>query len=271
MELQKSLPKECSETRKQPTELTRGLSDSTDGNEDSDDEDDQEEEEMTAEEIAELKAQINREEEEDALNLAVGSSETIQPAPIKEEPVSMGRTRGRTAAASGYVRASISPGSSRRQDSSSYVSGSGEGNNDSKTSYNSASPAAQGLSSAQGGATGLPYRTDLALSPPLVHYPAGKPPTPRGSRGKWLQEEDELLREAVIKHSGRNWKKISEIMVGRTDVQCLHRWQKVLRYVYVRCCMLCIVCCFCFGLPANAILLLTLALTLTPTLSFSCH
>lgn len=51
----------------------------------------------------------------------------------------------------------------------------------------------------------------------------------RFSRGKWTSEEDETLREAVQKHSGRNWKKISDCLEGRTDVQCLHRWQKVLR------------------------------------------
>eukprot|EP00607_Mallomonas_marina_P008046 CAMPEP_0182417800 /NCGR_PEP_ID=MMETSP1167-20130531/2233_1 /TAXON_ID=2988 /ORGANISM="Mallomonas Sp, Strain CCMP3275" /LENGTH=598 /DNA_ID=CAMNT_0024591573 /DNA_START=213 /DNA_END=2009 /DNA_ORIENTATION=+ len=51
----------------------------------------------------------------------------------------------------------------------------------------------------------------------------------RSSRGKWTQEEDEVLRSAVLTHGGRNWKKISEYLDGRTDVQCLHRWQKVLR------------------------------------------
>lgn len=51
----------------------------------------------------------------------------------------------------------------------------------------------------------------------------------RSSRGKWTQEEDETLREAVQRHGGRNWKRISDCLVGRTDVQCLHRWQKVLR------------------------------------------
>ncbi len=30
------------------------------------------------------------------------------------------------------------------------------------------------------------------------------------------------------KHGGKNWKKIAEELPGRTDVQCLHRWQKVL-------------------------------------------
>lgn len=29
-------------------------------------------------------------------------------------------------------------------------------------------------------------------------------------------------------HNGKNWKKISEGLPGRTSVQCLHRWQKVL-------------------------------------------
>ena len=53
--------------------------------------------------------------------------------------------------------------------------------------------------------------------------------SPRSPRGKWTNEEDELLRQAVQQHEGRNWKKISECLVGRTDVQCLHRWQKVLR------------------------------------------
>lgn len=49
------------------------------------------------------------------------------------------------------------------------------------------------------------------------------------SRGKWTDEEDEILRKAVQEYHGRNWKKISGLLEGRTDVQCLHRWQKVLR------------------------------------------
>ena len=51
----------------------------------------------------------------------------------------------------------------------------------------------------------------------------------RSSRGKWTHHEDDQLRIAVDKYGGRNWKKISEMLDGRTDVQCLHRWQKVLR------------------------------------------
>lgn len=48
-------------------------------------------------------------------------------------------------------------------------------------------------------------------------------------RGKWTIEEDNILRAAVVQHGGKNWKKISENLSGRSDVQCLHRWQKVLK------------------------------------------
>jgi hypothetical protein len=47
--------------------------------------------------------------------------------------------------------------------------------------------------------------------------------------GKWTIEEDDILRNAVVTNDGKNWKKISEPLPGRTDVQCLHRWQKVLK------------------------------------------
>ncbi|PON50541.1 Octamer-binding transcription factor [Parasponia andersonii] len=53
-------------------------------------------------------------------------------------------------------------------------------------------------------------------------------PTRRSTTGKWTAEEDELLRRAVEHYKGKNWKKIAECFKDRTDVQCLHRWQKVL-------------------------------------------
>jgi len=51
----------------------------------------------------------------------------------------------------------------------------------------------------------------------------------RASMGKWTEEEDDLLREAVADYGGKSWKKIASRLSGRTDVQCLHRWQKVLK------------------------------------------
>ncbi|KAL7544732.1 hypothetical protein ACHAWF_008094, partial [Thalassiosira exigua] len=51
----------------------------------------------------------------------------------------------------------------------------------------------------------------------------------RASAGKWTPEEDAALRRSVDDHAGRNWKRIAARLPGRTDVQCLHRWQKVLR------------------------------------------
>ncbi|KAJ7557574.1 hypothetical protein O6H91_05G132800 [Diphasiastrum complanatum] len=53
-------------------------------------------------------------------------------------------------------------------------------------------------------------------------------PTRRSSKGGWTPEEDEILRRAVQRFKGKNWKKIAEYFSDRTDVQCLHRWQKVL-------------------------------------------
>uniref|UniRef100_A0A0R0FQH1 MYB/HD-like transcription factor n=1 Tax=Glycine max TaxID=3847 RepID=A0A0R0FQH1_SOYBN len=53
-------------------------------------------------------------------------------------------------------------------------------------------------------------------------------PTRRSTKGQWTPEEDDTLRNAVERFKGKNWKKIAECFKDRTDVQCLHRWQKVL-------------------------------------------
>ena len=39
--------------------------------------------------------------------------------------------------------------------------------------------------------------------------------------------QDDQLRAAVEEFQEKNWKKIAARLPGRTDVQCLHRWQKV--------------------------------------------
>lgn len=51
----------------------------------------------------------------------------------------------------------------------------------------------------------------------------------RASMGKWTYEEDEILRVSVEANDAKSWKTIALSLPGRTDVQCLHRWQKVLK------------------------------------------
>lgn len=40
--------------------------------------------------------------------------------------------------------------------------------------------------------------------------------------------QDLLLMQLVQKFNGKNWKGVAAQLPGRSDVQCLHRWQKVL-------------------------------------------
>ncbi|KAH7285888.1 hypothetical protein KP509_33G050100 [Ceratopteris richardii] len=62
--------------------------------------------------------------------------------------------------------------------------------------------------------------------PPVQGRTGG--PKRKSSKGGWTAEEDETLRRAVQQYNGKNWKKIAQYFTDRTDVQCLHRWQKVL-------------------------------------------
>jgi len=69
------------------------------------------------------------------------------------------------------------------------------------------------------------------------------PPRADGKRSKvasapvrpsnWTEEQDRLLCEVVGEYGAREWKKISQRMGDHgcyfTDVQCLHRWNKVLK------------------------------------------
>ncbi|EGB08368.1 hypothetical protein AURANDRAFT_7821, partial [Aureococcus anophagefferens] len=47
---------------------------------------------------------------------------------------------------------------------------------------------------------------------------------------KWTEEEDNRLREIVETFGAKNWKRLAMLLGNvRSDVQCLHRWNKVLR------------------------------------------
>ncbi|XP_064864615.1 transcriptional activator Myb-like isoform X1 [Oncorhynchus nerka] len=45
---------------------------------------------------------------------------------------------------------------------------------------------------------------------------------------RWTREEDEKLKKLVEHHGSSDWKLIASFLPNRTDVQCQHRWQKVL-------------------------------------------
>jgi hypothetical protein len=46
---------------------------------------------------------------------------------------------------------------------------------------------------------------------------------------KWEPEEDELLRKAIQTSGEKKWRVIAKQVPGRTSVQCLHRWTKILK------------------------------------------
>ncbi|NP_001081768.2 transcriptional activator Myb [Xenopus laevis] len=45
---------------------------------------------------------------------------------------------------------------------------------------------------------------------------------------RWTREEDEKLKKLVEQNGTEEWKVIASFLPNRTDVQCQHRWQKVL-------------------------------------------
>ncbi|XP_064601947.1 myb-related protein A-like [Liolophura sinensis] len=48
------------------------------------------------------------------------------------------------------------------------------------------------------------------------------------NKGRWIREEDEKLKKIVENHGQHDWKLISSFFPDRSDIQCQHRWYKVL-------------------------------------------
>jgi hypothetical protein len=46
--------------------------------------------------------------------------------------------------------------------------------------------------------------------------------------GKWAENEDIKLKNAVQAHDGKNWFAISALVPGRTKIQCWSRWKDAL-------------------------------------------
>ncbi|KAI3474095.1 hypothetical protein Pfo_028883 [Paulownia fortunei] len=75
----------------------------------------------------------------------------------------------------------------------------------------------------------------VALKSPGISSPTNTSPADRRTtgpirraKGGWTLEEDDMLKKAVAAFKGKSWKKIAEVFPDRSEVQCLHRWQKVL-------------------------------------------
>jgi hypothetical protein len=74
----------------------------------------------------------------------------------------------------------------------------------------------------------VPGRTNLqctnrwhyALDPSIVHL--------NKRTGKWVEDEDSKLKNAVQTHGGKNWDAIAALVPGRTKSQCGRRWKDVL-------------------------------------------
>ena len=76
------------------------------------------------------------------------------------------------------------------------------------------------------------WNDDAALIEAQLAQPQYYSPSNGNARSRmWTAEEDEMLRAGVRHYGPHNWKVIAaEHLHGeRTDVQCLHRWQKVLK------------------------------------------
>jgi hypothetical protein len=49
-----------------------------------------------------------------------------------------------------------------------------------------------------------------------------------GPKGKWKEDEDIKLKNAVKQLGSNNWVAIAALITGRTNVQCHHRWRSAL-------------------------------------------
>jgi hypothetical protein len=50
-----------------------------------------------------------------------------------------------------------------------------------------------------------------------------------GRKGKWTEDQDLKLKNAVQTHGGKDWVAIATLVSGRTNIQCWNRWHDVLK------------------------------------------
>jgi hypothetical protein len=52
--------------------------------------------------------------------------------------------------------------------------------------------------------------------------------TPPGRTGKWKEDEDNKLKDAVQMHGSKKWGDVAALVPGRTRKQCCNRWKEFL-------------------------------------------
>jgi hypothetical protein len=72
----------------------------------------------------------------------------------------------------------------------------------------------------------VPGRTQKQCSNRWQHVLDAKP---NRRTGKWAEDEDSKLRDAVQTHGGKDWITISALVPGRTKQQCSSRWTYILQ------------------------------------------
>ncbi|XP_033751683.1 myb-related protein B-like isoform X2 [Pecten maximus] len=54
------------------------------------------------------------------------------------------------------------------------------------------------------------------------------------NKGRWTKEEDEKLKKVLEYCGTQDWKLVAKYFVDRTDIQCQHRWHKVLNPALIK-------------------------------------
>lgn len=48
-------------------------------------------------------------------------------------------------------------------------------------------------------------------------------------KSKWTQEEDTILKDAIGRFGVKNWQEVANMIPGKSNTQCYHRWMKTIR------------------------------------------
>ena len=69
-------------------------------------------------------------------------------------------------------------------------------------------------------------KESLTIFTPLICYVRHLETSSFYKYKKWNNEEDKILRKAILYYGPKNWQQISYCLDGRNNSQCFHRWMK---------------------------------------------